>query len=74
MRNTPRPQPIYRVRALDSLHHFYGDEHPDMRGCPFQVYVGDSPKEVSASLAEYFAGFPGLKIEVTNPTVEITEE
>jgi hypothetical protein len=56
---------IFRVRALHNAHAFYGDEHPDLQGCPLTLNVGDTPREVPASLAEYFAQIPGL--QVTSP-------
>ena len=58
------PQPaIFRVRAVGSFHRFYGDEHPDLNGSPMELSVGDPPKEIPASLAEYFNTFPGLRVD-----------
>jgi hypothetical protein len=55
---------IYRVRAVDSAHIFYGDESPALRGTPYRLNPGQDPIEVPTDLAEYFNAFPGLRVDV----------
>ncbi len=53
----------FRVRAVDSVHIFYGDEHPALDGAAFRLSPGQEPVEVPASMAEYFNSFPGLRVD-----------
>lgn len=58
----------FKVRAVANLHWFAGNEHPELKGKPLELPVGAAPVEISADLAQYLGSFPGLKVEVINPT------
>ncbi len=57
----------FRVRAVDSAHIFYGDEHPALGGIGMRLMPGQDPVEIPTPLALYFNEFPGLRVDTANP-------
>jgi hypothetical protein len=58
----------FRVRAVDSVHIFYGDESPVLEGKMLRLSPGQEPVEIPASMAEYFVSFPGLRVDAIPET------